>query len=303
MGLGYHTVYFLACKGAKVYMGARSEQKALDAIHQLEADGVPKGSVEWLDLDLSDPRVAKKAAERFLEKEKRLDILVNNAGISSGPFTKDKDGLLNATVVNHISPFAFTKALLPLLQATSKEQGSDVRIINLTSAAHSEVSVSSLSDKESVNKDYGTSYSGLLKTYGHTKLLNILYIKEFQRQLDSGAQPGTPNNIICISVNPGMVQTHGSYTFLSQIPVFGWVLQLISPLMFTSPRKGALNSAWAAASPEVRLGSWKEGGEKYKGVYVLPVGVLDAPSESATSERLARELWDTTEGILKELGI
>jgi len=75
MGLGYATVEFLARKGAKVYMAARSEKKALDAIKQLEAEGIEKGRVEWLYLDLSDLRKAKHAAEEFLKREKRLDIL------------------------------------------------------------------------------------------------------------------------------------------------------------------------------------------------------------------------------------
>lgn len=55
-------------------MGARSEAKAKEAIARLDF-GSGKGSVEWLELDLGDPRKAKAAAEKFLQKEKRLDIL------------------------------------------------------------------------------------------------------------------------------------------------------------------------------------------------------------------------------------
>lgn len=76
----------LASKGAKVYLAARNESKATAAIAQLEAEGLQLGPglVEWLYLDLSDPRKAKAAAEAFLKKETRLDILgESSAGYSA----------------------------------------------------------------------------------------------------------------------------------------------------------------------------------------------------------------------------
>lgn len=74
----------LASKGAKVYLAARNESKATAAIAQLEAEGLGPGLVEWLYLDLSDPRKAKAAAEAFLKKETRLDILgESSAGYSA----------------------------------------------------------------------------------------------------------------------------------------------------------------------------------------------------------------------------
>ena len=76
-GIGFTTVQHLARKGAKVYLGARNEDRAKAAIERLNAEGLPpgNGTVEWLNVDLSDPRKAKKSAESFLEKETRLDVL------------------------------------------------------------------------------------------------------------------------------------------------------------------------------------------------------------------------------------
>jgi NAD(P)-dependent dehydrogenase (short-subunit alcohol dehydrogenase family) len=56
-------------------MAARSEERALEAIKQLQSENINDGSVHWLKLELSDPREAKRAAQEFLEKETRLDIL------------------------------------------------------------------------------------------------------------------------------------------------------------------------------------------------------------------------------------
>lgn len=76
-GIGFATVQVLARHGAKVYIGARSEAKAKAAIERLHAEGLQpgNGSVDWFELDLSDPRTAKKSAHSFLEKETRLDVL------------------------------------------------------------------------------------------------------------------------------------------------------------------------------------------------------------------------------------
>lgn len=67
----------LARKGAKVYMAARSEERAKAAIERLQAEGLQPGNGEvlWWELDLSDPRKAKASAEKFVEKERRLDVL------------------------------------------------------------------------------------------------------------------------------------------------------------------------------------------------------------------------------------
>ena len=66
-GVGYATVKHLARVGAKVYLAARNEAKANDAIARLTAEGLGpgNGSVVWLKLDLSDPRDAKKATENI----------------------------------------------------------------------------------------------------------------------------------------------------------------------------------------------------------------------------------------------
>ena len=83
-GIGYWTVHRLACSGAKVYIAARNESRATEAIKKLKAEGLSPGNGEivWLKLDLSDIRGTKLAAEDFLRKEKRLDILGSSWGMA-----------------------------------------------------------------------------------------------------------------------------------------------------------------------------------------------------------------------------
>jgi NAD(P)-dependent dehydrogenase (short-subunit alcohol dehydrogenase family) len=74
-GIGYYTVRELARKGAKVYLGARSETRANDALRKLKEEGIGNGQVEFLKVDLVSIRDSKRAAEEFLSKEDKLDIL------------------------------------------------------------------------------------------------------------------------------------------------------------------------------------------------------------------------------------
>ena len=76
-GIGLVAIQQLARHGAKVYMGARNEEKAQAAIEKLHAEGLGPGNgqVLWLKLDLSDPREVVKAAQELMQKEERLDVL------------------------------------------------------------------------------------------------------------------------------------------------------------------------------------------------------------------------------------
>lgn len=58
-----------------------------------------------------------------------------------------------------------------------------------------------------------------------------------------------------------------------------------------------MNSSFAAASSEVRANR-----DHYKGVYLTPVARITTPSKYALDERLAVELWETTQEVIRELG-
>ena len=62
---------------AKVYLAARSTNKAEEAIRTLKA-ATGKEAI-FLQLDLSDLASVKRSAEEFLSKEHDLHILFNNA--------------------------------------------------------------------------------------------------------------------------------------------------------------------------------------------------------------------------------
>ncbi|EDR07006.1 uncharacterized protein LACBIDRAFT_299222 [Laccaria bicolor S238N-H82] len=74
-GIGYSTVKHLARKGAKVYLGARNEEKGKAAIAHLDEEGITPGNAIYFPCDISTPLQAKQAAEDFISREDRLDVL------------------------------------------------------------------------------------------------------------------------------------------------------------------------------------------------------------------------------------
>ncbi|KAH8919105.1 NAD(P)-binding protein [Atractiella rhizophila] len=289
------TVQFLVCKGAKVYLAARSEYRVSEAIKQLKEEGINDGTLHFLQLDLADPKSAKYSAEKFMQIENRLDILVNNAakGPESGSYQLDSNGLLDVMVINHLGPYAFTEALLPLLKSTAAKPDSDVRIVYVSSAAHTFPTIGSFKGRQYLNKEFGDSFMGRLTTYGNSKLPNILHCNDLQRRLDQENVP-----ITCLSVHPGTVDTPAQrHFFVGSMPsIMQPIGKLILPTFTVTSEQGAMTSAFAAAGTKVGLDR-----DAYKGVYLTPFGKIDTPSKHATNQRTIDELRETTEQVLREL--
>lgn len=81
-GIGKDIARILHAKNAKVYILCRSEDKAREAIQDIEkANPSSKGALAFIACDLADLPNTKAAAEAFLAQEQRLDVLFNNAGV------------------------------------------------------------------------------------------------------------------------------------------------------------------------------------------------------------------------------
>ena len=127
-GIGFGIAKHLGFSGWKVVVGARSRERAQDAIRRLKSSGVDV--LGWVNIELKDIAGIEQAAMEVSAKYPNLSLLVNNAGIP-GNMGDDSQhtGLrdIRETLdVNFVGTFALTRALLPLLIAN---QG---RIVNVT---------------------------------------------------------------------------------------------------------------------------------------------------------------------------
>ncbi|KAG9311420.1 hypothetical protein JVU11DRAFT_8533 [Chiua virens] len=292
-GIGYATVKHLARKGAKVYMAARNKTKAEEAIAKLEQEGLGPGNGEviWLEVDLIDPRNARRTAEDFMSREKRLDVLVHNAALFLEEYQLTPDGVQMLFLVNAISPFVFTRELMPVLNQTAAEQNSDVRIVVVASDAHRLIPGNSrFRGLDDFNNEFKNTPIPSFARYGYSKLANILYASELQRRLNAQGSP-----ITVMSLHPGAVNTFSIKPPLKRV---SWLVDILVYPFFVHPDVGGYTSTIAAASPDI-----VQNPEKYKGAYLVPVGIVSKPNKEGSSEELANELWAAIETFLADRNI
>ncbi len=84
---------------------------------------------------------------------------------------------------------------------------------------------------------------------------------------------------------------------MRSIPFLGFFSRILGRL-FTSLDEGGFGPVWGASAKKVR-----EESEVYKGAFLFPIGKLRKITEDGKDERLAKELWETSEEVLKELGV
>ncbi|SJL12840.1 uncharacterized protein ARMOST_16272 [Armillaria ostoyae] len=303
-GIGYGTVRHLARAGARVYMAARNENRAAEAIERLKTESLEPGNGEvlWLKLDLSDPRLARQSAEEFMRKEKRLDVLVNNAGVMLGPYETGPDGIsslvislrlhANATPSSHLD-FAGTELRRPNYQCKSNFAQCFIHLTKVLSQ------VASISHKwapsgfkcdtiQDLNVSYDKKWFSSFWRYAHSKLLVILWTKSLQKQLDV-SRPPIP--ITTISLHPGSVDT-----FTHRWPLAPLWKLLVAPVV-TDMDRGSYTSFFAAAGKDIR-----DNRDKYKGVYLEnnPTRIAN-PSKVGRDDDLAQRLWTITVDFFSRL--
>lgn len=188
-GIGYETALDLYQKGAKVYLACRNDEKALNALERMKAQG-GAGELVYGHLDLASLSSVKEFSENILGEESRLDLLVNNAGIMIPPPSKTEDGFEIQFGVNFLGHFALTGHLFELLEAT---KGS--RVVTLSSIAHRGASIDFGNFR--LEKEYNR-----WREYGQSKLADIIFALELEKRLrNNGYQT------MSLAAHPGFSET------------------------------------------------------------------------------------------------
>lgn len=253
--MGKEVARILYSKNAKVYIAARSEERAAEAIDDIKkAAPKSKGSLVFMKLDLGDLTTIKASAEFFLTRESKLHVLFNNAGVMyvdlNGPQTTPQGYEMNLGV-NVLGTFLFTKLLTPALISTAKsEPAGSVRIIWL----------SSLGTELTGEKSIGLSVDDLeahakrpgMDRYALSKAGNWLLGAECAQRLYT-------SGVVSVPINPGNISTE----LARQHPAFvQWILRrIVYPVSY-----GASTQLFAATSSEIGLANSGTWGELHDGV-------------------------------------
>jgi retinol dehydrogenase 12 len=246
-GVGKELARMLYSKNAKVYIFARSEEKANKAIEDIK-NAVPTstGALIFMHLDLSDLTKIKASAEHFLAAESKLHVLFNNAGVmdNNAALTKTAQGYEIHMGVNGLGTFLFTKFLTPILAATVKSAPPNTVRVIWVSSSGAEISG---------HKDVGVSLDNLdyhiekppIERYAISKAANWAHGAEYAKRYKA-------DGIISIPLNPGNLN---SDLYRDK----GFLFSLFVKVITYPVVNGAYTELFAGLSPEVTIeksGDW-----------------------------------------------
>ncbi|KAI1376884.1 short-chain dehydrogenase [Hypoxylon crocopeplum] len=286
-GVGKEVARILFSKNASVWVAARNDEKANNAIQSIrEAFPSSTGKLEFLHLDLSDLTTIKKSVETFLAKENRLHVLFNNAGVMIPPKgSKTPQGYELQLGTNNLGHFLFTKLLTPTLIETVKisPEGS-VRVIWVSSsAAEHLIPVKGGIDMD--NLDYKKDIFYAYK-YGVSKAGNYYQATEYARR-------HRKDGIVSLSLNPGNLKTdldRHCNTFE----------MLYRKATVYPPVNGAYTELFAGLSDEVTLersGDWIVPWGRFSDIRTDLLQGSRPQSEGGTG--IAQKFWEWTEEQVK----
>ena len=178
-GIGKLVAVKLAKDGHQVVVHGRASEKLKHTITEVkERSG--NENISGFVADLSDFDSIEKMIVELSNKLSKIDVLINNAGVFKSNAPTNRQGLDLRFTVNYFAPYIMTNGLLPLLQNSNAP-----RVINLSSAAQSTVSIEALKGNETLSAQ---------ETYAQSKLALTMWSFAFAKA-NSG--------ITAIAVNPG----------------------------------------------------------------------------------------------------
>lgn len=286
-GVGKELAQILYAENAKVYIAARSEDKASKAIEAIkEAAPESTGELVFLKLDLADLTTIKASAQQFLDREKKLHVLFNNAGVMNpAQGSTTTQGYELQLGVNNLGTFAFTKFLTPTLIETSKTDASPSRVIWVASSA-TEAPLVPTGGVNMADIDKRVEKRNFV-SYALSKAGNYLHAVEFAKRYKA-------DGVVSIALNPGNLnsdlwRTQGSFA-----------IRLLRAFLLHPSINGAYTELFAGLSPEVTLeksGEWI--GPWGRFLQVREDLLLSTKSKNEGGYGTALDFWNWTEEQIK----
>ncbi|KAI1267030.1 short chain dehydrogenase [Xylariaceae sp. FL1019] len=239
-GIGIETGRALAATGAKVFLTARSLEKAKEAC----ASYLEPGRVELIELDISDLASVRSAAAEFLRRSSTLNVLIANAGVMAIPTRQQTvDGFEMQLGTNYLGHYLLFDLLKDaLLKGSTPEFNS--RVVNVSSSGHhmSEIIYDDFQlEKPGAYSDWGA--------YGQSKLALIYMANYIERNFGS-------QGLHALSLMPGGIMT-GLQKYVSEETKATWTNDETQRYL-KSPEQGAATTIVAALARE-----WEGKGGKY----------------------------------------
>jgi WW domain-containing oxidoreductase len=236
-GIGEEAAFHLAKLGAHVICAVRNTDKGEAAIAKMKTragEGTTL-NMKVMKMDISDLTSVHEFLrnfERIIPSIPPLKLLLNNAGIagypSSGVVSNQNHDLIFDT--NHLGHFVLTNGLLPHLRQSAPSR---IVIVSSGSHLHTSVTASDLRDVETLKtkivspKPSQPGFSDTMKTYGDSKLMNVLHAQELQRREHA-------NGVTAVSLHPGnmittsIADTQGAFNKFMFKNVLSWFTKSVN---------------------------------------------------------------------------
>jgi NAD(P)-dependent dehydrogenase (short-subunit alcohol dehydrogenase family) len=213
-GIGRATALALGALGANLILLGRREVEGQRVVAELRRSP-GSGTVEFLQVDLSDQGQVCAIGADIVQKAHRVDVLINNAGARFNTFQQSVDGIELTFATNHLGHFLLTNSLLDALSRAPR-----ARIITVGSGAHAGVNAEG--DWCLSRENYDRKIA-----YGKSKLANIMFAYELARRLNQ-------TEMVSNAVNPGGVATslgrnNGLLSWSRHLLYYALKRELISP--------------------------------------------------------------------------
>lgn len=229
-GIGFATARDLAGRGYTVILHGRNREKVEAAAASIRAQKA-NAQLKTVVADLGELSQVRQLAEEVIALASRLNVLINNAGVWNSKQELTAEGVEKTFAINHLAYFLLAKLLMPSLRAAP---GS--RIICVASDSHKQIKGMFF---DNINLD--GNYHGL-RSYAQSKLANVLFCYEYDRQRPSDDYP------TIFAVQPGLVQTDIGIKGNTWLHSVAWKVRRQMSGNKT-PAQGAATSIFLATEP------------------------------------------------------
>ena len=290
-GIGKQTALNVAEYKHHVIIVGRNEQKCKIVCEEI-SEKSSNNNIEYMVCDLSLISDVKSLSYNIKKKFSKIDVLINNVGALFLNREETKEGFEKTFALNHLSPFALTLELLDFLN-----QSNNTRIINVSSAAHFNVSDQFINEKNNrtifeklffkTNFDINDiqakcNYKGAHQ-YSCSKLMNIL----FTYKLNNDFLKNTSITTNCL--HPGFVASkfgHNNRGFFKNFIKFGQKVQAVSLI------EGARASTFTGLSEDLN---------NISGKYFDEDCSIIKSSKISYNKKMQDILWDYSISLIKDI--
>ena len=261
-GIGLETAKELAKEKHKLILVSRNLSKLESTKRLLDSDYNIDCDIYKYDLSLIKENV--NFYEQILKRYGDIDFLINNVGAIFMKREETIEGLEKTFGLNHMSYFVLSKLF--------SQQDSPLRIINVSSEAHRNISLGF--DDLQNKKNYNGWYS-----YKKSKLANIYLTYELHKRLLK-----SKSTVNCL--HPGVVNTNFANDNALPFKIMASLIKYFG----VSPKEGSQTILYLVNNNDIRNAS---------GLYFKKCMPVES-SLVSHNQKSSEKLWDYSEEILSK---